>query len=362
MLALLAAVLGSTLAALPARADGPFSLLALGDTGKRRPFGWTSWGQLAVGQSLAQHHREHPADAILLLGDNFYPDGLEAHELEARIAANLVRPYCPLLALDGACSPAVADACGTRSAERRPVPWLVLLGNHDHDSAESPELQRDRVPCYLPGWDLPRESVALSQLAEGVDLVRYDASELARSGDYAPLERALVRSRGPWRLLAGHVPLVEDDHARAVLEAVRRSGVAVQIHLAGHEHLLELAASPGPVAARIVSGAGSEAREPRYGHGEAAVLFRESRLGFVELRWPRGGQSERVAIDFLAAARWPVEAWSQPELRARFWIDREGRVSAAPRGVAGRGYLPGSHPRTRAAAPPANRRGDPDGQ
>lgn len=304
--------------------DAGYSLLVLGDTGKRRPLGLTSFGQLTVGQSLAWWHARHPADAVVLLGDNFYPSGLEAHELAARVRANLVRPYCALLALDGACSPEVAGACGTPAAERRPVPWLAVLGNHDHESPESPGLQRERLPCFLPGWDLPEAPVARRRLAPGVDLIRYDARELADGARHAALTRAIAAAPGPWRVLAGHAPLADDAEAARIRAAVAAAGVPVQLHLAGHDHRLALYAEPGPVPAQLVSGAGSEARAARYHTGEA--LFAAARLGFAELRWPAAGSGERLEIRLLAASRWPLAAWSRPELLARFAVDRAGRL------------------------------------
>ncbi|MFM7786579.1 MAG: hypothetical protein ACKPE6_18360, partial [Gammaproteobacteria bacterium] len=51
-------------------------------------------GQIAVGAAMQRAHRANPVDAVVLLGDNFYPDGLLADELVPRIIENVARPYC----------------------------------------------------------------------------------------------------------------------------------------------------------------------------------------------------------------------------------------------------------------------------
>ena len=49
--------------------------------------------QLRVGEGLAAVDRVAPADALVLLGDNFYPRGLRAAELVERARDNLLIPY-----------------------------------------------------------------------------------------------------------------------------------------------------------------------------------------------------------------------------------------------------------------------------
>ena len=62
------------------------SLLLLGDTGKvHRPLAPLLEGQFSVAIDLATEDRAHPVDALLLLGDNFYRNGLLESELAARV-------------------------------------------------------------------------------------------------------------------------------------------------------------------------------------------------------------------------------------------------------------------------------------
>ena len=59
-----------------AGAEAELSLLALGDTGK--PGSWPAWQtpQYRVGEAMAREDRRAPVEAIVFLGDNFYPHGL----------------------------------------------------------------------------------------------------------------------------------------------------------------------------------------------------------------------------------------------------------------------------------------------
>ena len=78
------------------------SLLAVGDTGLEPGESWLTNTQLAVAAAMEAEDRRRPADALLFLGDNFYPVGLRRHELEERIRWNFVEPYCRFLASSGA--------------------------------------------------------------------------------------------------------------------------------------------------------------------------------------------------------------------------------------------------------------------
>jgi hypothetical protein len=67
-------------------ASGAFRFVALGDTGTGGA------GQLAVAGQLTVFHEERSYDTVLLLGDNFYPDGDPA-----ALAERFERPYAGLL-------------------------------------------------------------------------------------------------------------------------------------------------------------------------------------------------------------------------------------------------------------------------
>ena len=255
------------------RAEG-LSLLVFGDAGVP-PYSLSRYRkQLAVGEAMATSDVAAPVQALVLLGDNFYPEGLLANEDVARIRANLVRPYCRFLSFDGPEAAEVEPACKIPRANRRPVPLFATLGNHDHRTPESPGLQRAITGRFFSNWRMSAELAEVHELPGGVSLVVFDSDPILEGADAKPLAAALRASRGPWRILAAHHPIANRPrvsgferyarYRRTVLDAVAASGVTVQLMLAGHEHNLQLLAMDAP-APRLhaISGAGSGARSMR---------------------------------------------------------------------------------------------------
>ena len=150
--------------------DVSHSLLAFGDTGHpARVFRILSDGQLAVSAGIRAEHRRNPVDGVVLLGDNFYQDGLQNFELVERIRTNVVEPYCGLVELRGPRSAEVREACDRPSAED--VWILALLGNHDVVAEESPYLQRHVVPHFVSNWHMPPGEVEVRELGGGLSVV-----------------------------------------------------------------------------------------------------------------------------------------------------------------------------------------------
>ena len=270
--------------------DARFSLLALGDTGKRhRPFGHATEPQLSVAADLVAEARAHRVDALLLLGDNFYMRGLRAEELVPRLRMNLVLPYCGLVALEAPRSEEVSGVCAGARA-RSVVPRIyALLGNHDYLTRESPALQRDAIPRYVANWELSTDAVRSSTVASGIDLIRLDATQIESEGGAelhrAALVEALQDSRGPWRVVVSHAggavgdeggpPSASSTRGRfaAFFEsAVEEAGVPVQLLLAGHHHSLQAVAGKARHDAALHVIAGSGARAPAGGRASARPL------------------------------------------------------------------------------------------
>ena len=286
------------------------SLLAVGDTGRppeRDPEGV----RLQVGAGLASEDRRLPASALLLLGDNFYPKGLQGGELVPRVRENLVRPYCHFLGLDGVRSSEVADACDEPLSMRHPLPIHAVLGNHDHLADESPGLQRHVVPELVPAFRVPPYWTHEVHFEPGVSVILIDSQKIFhRASERAHfLTEALRASKGPWRIVVAHHPPLVDDQsedaawvraaAPEIHRAVAEAGVPVHLWLAGHEHNLQLIdgweGGPSLVA---IAGAGSEPRKVRDLEG---VRFAESTPGFarvdlVERADEPGGQALVVTL------------------------------------------------------------------
>ena len=311
------------------------SLLVAGDTG--RPAPWTRYfhRQRAVAVGLAAEHRRDPADAFVLLGDNFYFDGLQRHELVERIRVNLVGPYCGFVDLSGPRSDEVRGACRSPVAERNPLPIHALLGNHDYGDPESPTLQREAVPQFVPNWHVPDGLVGLVELKGGVSLLLLDSVAFGRGADPAALVRALQRSKGPWRILATHHPLApardlpaqmaghQARYRDAILSAIRAAGAPVQLVLSGNEHNLQVIEMAPPGAPlQIVAGSGSSARELHT--SEPGKRFALARLGFARVDLVGRGRDEALVVSLFATGSIPWLQQDRPELVARWEVTLEG--------------------------------------
>ena len=88
--------------------------------------------QLVVGRALANIDLKSPADALVLLGDHFYPDGLATDTIVTRIQQNLVEPYCRFLSTAGARWSEVSPACHA-PVPSRTTPISAVLGNPTTD-------------------------------------------------------------------------------------------------------------------------------------------------------------------------------------------------------------------------------------
>ena len=303
---------GAAGAALP---GAQLSLLAVGDTGE--PPGWLGLDpQRRVGRALLRAHRARPVAALVLLGDNFYPKGLVSHELVERVRANLVEPYCGFVALRGFRSPEVADGCpsGVEPADLPPI--FAVLGNHDYESAESPALERDAVPSFVSNWSVPAGVAEVHELPGGVSLVLAQSEELLSGAGATPLRDALARSRGPWRIVALHRPVVEGVDAstrtgestvaftQLVRGAIAESGVPVQLLLSGHEHNLQVfeGSAPGP---RLMVVAGSGGGHRRMKFSASSRRFGLVAIGFARIDLVGAGADARLVVSqFALPRRW----------------------------------------------------------
>lgn len=276
------------------------SLLAVGDTGEPwGPLPLLFEGQLAVGAAMQREHKRAPVDALVLLGDNFYPDGLLAHELVPRIVENVARPYCAFIEPSPELARLLADDCGPGS---RPVPTLfVVLGNHDLMSPGSLELQRNEVPRFVLNWEVPAESSpAVRELPGGLSLIFLDTEWPWGSSDAEELAAAMKTARGPWRVVVGHRPPIagHPQLSQMVERAARQSGHIVHAYLSGHVHgLAAIRGVDGAPALTAIAGSGSEVdlqSAPEYRIDDADVVAEV--LGFGRLdAFPETGPARTPA-------------------------------------------------------------------
>jgi hypothetical protein len=312
------------------------SILAVGDTGWRNGLPGPLDPQMRVAKALRSEDRVRPSDALVLLGDNFYPEGLRAPELAPRIRENLIEPYCAFLDLSGPQAAEVAGACGVPEEARRGIPLYAILGDHDYESADGPELEKQAIPRFIANWRMPDRAAQAVELGEGVSLVLVDGPALIESDDGSALREALQRAAGPWRILAIHRPLgtrkIELDeldpahtrYARLVRDALVKSGVDLHLVISGDEHSLQILEMPKPFPPlHVVAGGGCCPREidsaspyRRFGVGE---------LGFLRIDLV-GGEDGRLVASLFALPSQPLRILEGARLVARWSVDRALRV------------------------------------
>jgi hypothetical protein len=314
----------------PAASEAPpgaeLSLLAVGDTGKPREFLDALDPSLAVATALAAEDERSPVDALVLLGDNFYPEGLEKDEVKERLRANVVGPFCRFVALTSRGAGSLREACPEAEA-RHPVPLFAVLGNHDYGEPESPELQRRLVPRYVANWHTPEEDLEVRELEGGVSLILLDSNRIG--DDDAQAVRALARSRGPWRVVAAHHPLADPGRGhdprfeKRMRRLLARAGVPIHVWLAGHQHNLQaFVAGPGSPALQLIAGGGSDVREISEG-ADPSRRFASASLGFARIDAHEGEHPRLVASLFEVPAP-PLR--SRPRLAVRYAVTPAGVV------------------------------------
>jgi hypothetical protein len=308
------------------------SLLAVGDTGDRPE--WISWldQHREVGLVMAEEQRRRPAAALLLLGDNFYSEGLLSHEAAQRVRDNVVMPFCSFVAAGAPRWEEVAGACAVPAADRTPIPIIAVLGNHDHNTPESPGLQRTLVRQFVSNWDMPPEIAAVRELGHGVSLIVVDSEALDRGADPAPLADALLAAKGPWRIVVGHHPvgLADAGFRKALGGAIAATGVEVQLLLAGHEHNLQIAveASPYP-SLTAIAGSGSRVRKQTYPVLGSQWLL--ARPGFARIDLDGDGPAQRLVVSMIETPKNQLDVRSPTRVAGCWAVSVTGQVSGGPR-------------------------------
>jgi predicted phosphodiesterase len=289
----------------PRGPDVRLSLFTVGDWGRRLDGnGHPVSAQMRVAEQLADEDRHAPADALVFVGDNFYPHGLAAAELETRVRGNLVEPYCHFLQLTEAGAASLGAACAEPASARHPLPLWAVLGNHDYHGQESIDLESQGIPTLIGNWRLLGLPVETLELPQGVSLVFFDSSRLrVASGEplLPQLTRAVEKSKGPWRILVAHHPLDSDVASKGIARALAQSDVRADLLLAGHIHDLRASTlePPYPVV-QLVSGGGggSESRE-RPLPGE---LFKLKSTGFARVDLVGDGPNAHLRLRLFAVS------------------------------------------------------------
>ncbi len=301
-------------------------MLAFGDTGKPASWPTTFLPQYRVGEAMAREDRRAPVQALLLLGDIFYPDGLSRRSLRDRMRMNLAGPYCHFLALTRKGRRAVRDECRRPPEQTHPVPIIAVTGNHDLGRNQGLRLQRERLPVFLENWLMPADARSY-ELGAGVSVIGFHSEYVNKGAPATGLAEALRASKGPWRIVIAHHPLADPGagwnagYADRVLAAIEAAGQPVHLFLAGHQHSLQALRGAG-AALHVVSGAGGADVRPLSPAGDER-LYAEALYGFVRV----DAGPDALDVTFLALEG-IFDRDAEP--RARFRVTSAGAVSRLP--------------------------------
>lgn len=251
------------------------SFFALGDTG---------YG----GEILRSNAREmersaeaRPVDLALLLGDNFYLDGVRSLE-------------------DPLWKERFEDAFAGAKLQ---VPFYAVLGNHDCrgepdvEIAYSRKSSRWRMPARWYSFTVPMRS------GGEVQFLALDTQLLAGTGAESDAERKWLAqevssSTARWKVAFAHHPaLSHGSHGATpgLEDLIDRS--KIDLYVTGHDHDLQVLRSKAGWV-QIVSGTGSSTRDTRWGDD---TLFAAASPGFA---WVGIARSE-LWIEISTAAQGP---------------------------------------------------------
>jgi hypothetical protein len=186
-------------------AGASYRFVAMGDWGAGSPF------QKEVAAQLISRYRQAPYEAVLLLGDNIYPDG----NIKKHGKAYFTDLYTPLI--------------------EQSVQFIVALGNHDVLAGhQADQLRFFNMPGYYYAVHKPVVDIFV------IDSNRFAKDEVQQRW----LKNALQDSKAPWKVVMGHHPIYSSgDHGLnsgllKTLEPVLVKGKA-DLYLAGHDHEYE---------------------------------------------------------------------------------------------------------------------------
>lgn len=251
---------------VPAKTAGQNHIyfIAMGDQGEGSP------EQRHVAELMNAKAQRDSLHFVLLLGDNFYGDGVRSVS-DPQWRTKFERMY---------------------DLPHLNVPFYASLGNHDHHNNRA-RFQVEYAQSRDTKWKMPAQYYTFTQKIDAkhhaqffaldtetiISGKKYDAAQVAW------LEQELQKSTAAWKIVYGHHPVFSyGDHGneRAMIEHVRPllEKYEVDAYLCGHDHDRQLLAPVNGVH-YIVSGTGAKSRDTMYGEHS---IFAATHLGFAWIR------------------------------------------------------------------------------
>ncbi len=237
--------------------------MALGDTGGGDE------KQRSVARAMADYAQEHATEFVLLLGDNFYPDGVTSVD-DPKFDTHFESIY---------------------DKNELNIPFYVVPGNHDYHADVQAQVD---YSARSTRWHMPKRYFTFTIQRNGEDFVQFfalDTTPIAKweneDEQLRRLEDELSRSQARWKIAYGHHPIYSNGkHGNCtrmmgwvypLLEAY-----GVDVYLSGHDHDLQILK---PLTATslhfLVSGTGSSFRDTQCKNN---TVYCASKLGFMGLR------------------------------------------------------------------------------
>ncbi len=252
---------------LPLPADRPVTFFLLGDTGMGND------AQRSVAKAMEARCQQQGAPiALILLGDNFYQNGVSGAD-DDNFRTKFAEPYG---------SPCLAN-----------IPTLPILGNHDHKGNAEAQVQYSRLN---PRWRMPGRmyTASVGRLVQffALDTNKLDLFIPTWGGFRNEVMTAMQNSQARWRIALGHHPFASGCSDRPYREDIWRSwGIAHQLcgkvdtYVTAHTHFLEHVYDRELCPAHsFISGAGgAKLRAFDHDHCESRTAFAKSTHGFLQL-------------------------------------------------------------------------------
>jgi acid phosphatase len=229
------------------------SFYAIGDTG----FG----GEIlrANAASMERAAESRPVGFALLLGDNFYMEGVET--TGDRRWKEIFEDGFPGKALR--------------------VPFYAVLGNHDHRGSIDAQIEytrksaRWKMPARWYTFAVPmKDGLEVQFFALDTQPIHHGWMEGDDEAEW--LESELAKSKARWRIVFGHHPFLSHGSHGSTPELRKRIAPLlergkVDLVLAGHDHDLQVIRSKAGWV-QIVSGAGCSTRDTAWGDDTLCAL------------------------------------------------------------------------------------------
>ena len=246
-------------------------------------------GAEKVARGIQRVNSETPADALLLVGDNFDPCGVTS--IDDPQWQNMARHLSPI-----------------------GLPMFPILGNHDYGNPKArmsmtvicgnPDTGAQiEASKRIPNWKFPARNYVISTPI--ADIVMVDTTPLAMNRSLPILGSGtatairdftatqLAAARGKWRIVAGHHNMRYSGKQRWKSTATRRhmksfeeliAANGADLYVCGHQHQLELIV-PDKGPAMLISGAAWRPKEDDALTSEIddESHFLSNRVGFATL-------------------------------------------------------------------------------